>query len=116
MSDIEILQQLGLAIEEQQIIFYDNYTQEHKIDFDSLKEVTIEKAYTPIYSRLSYWFSFLAVVKNPFSVRRLFNVEDYRENYELELELNDGKVLSRIVKDINLHEVESFLDQINKAL
>lgn len=117
MDDQEILDYLGLEIEDQSINFYDSDMNMHRLNFSEIKEITIERAYTPIEKKLSFWLSIFIVRRNLWGVPiSNSNAKSYSDEYVLEIELNNGQVLSRNTKNIPLYKVEVFITEINSIL
>ena len=117
MNDYDILKNLGLAIEDNTLIFYDDDSAEHVIEFNTISDITFEKAYITSDRKLGFWLEKLFIVRSSFGIVKTgtFN-EDYRNNYELEIELDDGRVLSRKVKDVNVNECEQFISELNQLI
>lgn len=117
MNDYEILKYLGLEIRNQNVIFYDDESEEHVFDFSSIKDISIEEAYAPIDKKLSYWINKLFVIRK-FSgvIETKTDMEDYRDIYELEIELDNNQVISRKVKYANINELKEFVAEINRTI
>jgi len=117
LDDYEILKYLGLEIRDEHLIFFDDDSEEHVLEFSAIKSISIEQAFAPIETKVGFWF-------NKLFVQRKINgilvsdsdQEDYRDLYELEIELTDHRVLSRKVKDGDLVEIREFLAEINKLI
>ena len=117
IDDYEILKYLGLELKDHSIVFYDNESEEHLIELAEIKEITIEKAFSPIENKVGFWFDKLFITRRTLGVLDFkTNMEDYRDIYELEIELKNNQVLSRKVKGIELYEIEEFLYMINKKI
>lgn len=117
IDDYEILKYLGLELQDQSIVFYDNESEEHLIKLTEIKEITIEKAFTPIENKLGFWINKLFIFRHTFGVRdSKTDMEDYRDIYELEIELKNNQVLSRKVEGIELHKIEEFSHNINEII
>ena len=117
LDDNEILRYLGLELKGQSIIFYDNESEEHLLKLTEIKEISLEKAFIPVQNKVGYWFNKLFLTSHTLGVRDTKTyLEDYRDIYELEIELKNNLVLSRKVKGINLYEIEEFLLKINEII
>lgn len=117
LNDYEILKYLGLELQDQSIVFYDDDSEEHLIKLIDIKEVTIEKAFAPIEKKTGFWFEKLFVFRHKFGISDSKTyMEDYRNNYELEIELKNNQVLSRKVNGIELYEIEEFLESFNEII
>ena len=117
MDDYNILKYLGIELKDDSIIFYDDEPNEHLLKYNEIKEISIDKAYTTIANKLRFWIGKQVVISHKFGFPdSKNNTEDYRDNYELEIELNDHRVLSRKVSGIQLYEVEAFLNELNSKI
>lgn len=117
LNDYEILKYLGLELQDQSIVFYDDESEEHLIKLIDINEITIEEAFAPIEKRVGFWIDKLFVFRQKFGVPDSKTyMEDYRAIYELEIELKNNRVLSRKVKGIELNEIEEFLDNFSEII
>ncbi len=119
MDDYEILKYLGLEVRDQHIVFYDEEEEEYLLDFSSIKEISIEKAFTPIEKKVGFWAKLyidFGLKNSGFVNRDHKSVKAYWHDYEIEIELTDHRVLSRKVRDINLYEVKAFIEEINNLI
>ena len=117
MDDYDILKYLGLEIRDQAVIFYDNDSLEHILEFSEIKDISLDNASMPIENKLGFWIEKLFVQRRfgGFLSSRTYN-EDYRNVYELEIELIDNRVLSKKVRDANISECNEFIAEINKLI
>ncbi len=113
MTDYDILQYLGLEIRDDKVIFYDDCSNENIFGLGEIKDVLLENAYTTVSKKIIFWFEKI------FVQRRFMGVldsktytEDYRKVYELEIELSDGRVLSRKVRNADIMECKEFIDEL----
>lgn len=117
LSDYEILKYLGLELQDQSIVFYEDELEEHLIKLTDIKEITIEEAFIPIENKVGFWINKLFLVQQKFGIPDFkANMEDYQDIYELEIELKDNRVLSRKVKGIELYKIEEFLNKFNELI
>ena len=117
IDDYEILKNLGLELQDQSIIFYDDESKEHLIKLTEIKEITIEKAFTPIENKVGFWIDKLFVIRRTFGIPTFkTDMEDYRDIYELEIELKNNLVLSRKVKGLEFNDIEEFILEINNII
>ena len=117
MDDNDILKYLGLEIRDQAVIFFDDDSLEHILEFSEIKDISLENASMPIENKLGFWIEKLFVIRrfNGFLSSETYN-EDYRNVYELEIELIDNRVLSRKVRDANIFECKEFIAEINSLI
>ncbi|RKD89855.1 hypothetical protein [Mangrovibacterium diazotrophicum] len=117
LDDYDILKYLGLEIRDEHIIFFDDDSEEHVLEFSTIKSISFDKAYAPVETKVGFWFNKLFAQRevNGFVVPST-EMEDYRDIYELEIELTDHRVLSRKVKDGDIGEIREFLAEINKLI
>ena len=117
MNDYEILKHLGLEIRDQSVDFYDDDSIEHILKINEIKDISFEKAFIPIQNKLGFWIEKLFVQRGfwGFFNPQTYN-EDYRKIYELEIELNDHRVLSRKVKNPDVFECQEVIEGINKLI
>nr|WP_321454248.1 hypothetical protein [uncultured Carboxylicivirga sp.] len=117
MNDYEILKFLGLEIKEQHLIFYDDDSNENFIEFNDIDEIWIEEASEPIENKVRFWLEKFFVIRSIGGiVDTKSNTPDYRNIYELEIQLTDKRVLSRKIQDANIFECQELIKELNKAL
>nr|WP_319400536.1 hypothetical protein [uncultured Carboxylicivirga sp.] len=117
MNDYEILKFLGLEIKEQHLIFYDDDSNENIIEFNDIDEIWIEEASEPIENKVRFWLEKIFVIRSIGSIiDTKTNTPDYRNIYELEIQLTDKRVLSRKIQDANIFECQELIKELNKAI
>jgi hypothetical protein len=115
LNDYQILKDLGMVIEGQKLIFFDDDEQEYVFDFSDISRISYEQTYTPFYVKLSYWihkiFVSITIAGMPSSKSYL---EDFSQIYNLDIEMTNKQVISRTVKGIFPVELEELLMELNK--
>ncbi len=117
MTDYDILKYLGLDIRDDRIIFYDDYSNEYIFSFDEIEDITLDNAYIPIEKKLKFWFEKVCVQQSFMGIlNSKTETEDYRNIYELEIELTDNHVFSRKVINADINECKEFIKDISKLI
>jgi len=83
MKDYDVLKFLGLEIKDKTVIFYDDESDEHIIEFSEIKEISLDLAGVSVDKKFKFWFEKLFVVKSFGGILDTkTNSDDYRKNYE----------------------------------
>ena len=117
MTDYEILKFLGLDIRDQSIIFYDEDLNEHILEYNEIIDISIEQAYIPFEKKIGFWLEKLFLQRRYLGIFNSKPInEDYRNIYELEIELTNYRVLSRKVRNADIYECKEFISEINELI
>ncbi|TLX77025.1 hypothetical protein E9993_04905 [Labilibacter sediminis] len=117
MTDYDILKYLGLDISDQKVIFYDDKSNNYILELNEIKDISLDNAYIPLEKKLGFWFEKLFVQRSFMGIldSKTYN-DDYRNIYDLEIELIDNRVLSRKVIDADITECKEFISEISKLI
>ena len=117
MNDYDILKYLGLEIRDEAVVFYDDDSNEHILQFNEIKDISFDNACLPVEKKLGFWLEKLFVVRNFIGLVNTNTLnEDYRHIYELEIELVNNRVLSRKVRGAYIYDCKEFISEINKLI
>ncbi len=119
-DEVQILKNLGLEIKDDYLDFYDDDENLHQIKFKDIHEISLQKEYTPISKKLSYWLerSFITIKINEVIQPTNLN-KDYNQNYELEIDLKSGELLSRKIinlDNLDITEAQDFIENLNSYI
>lgn len=113
----QALADAGLKLHSESLEFEDGESTVHEFKFKEINEVSVFKPHIQLVDKLLFWLAKLTVRRTVLGVvQPKVHLDDYREKFELEIELRDGRYFNRRIGKFEFLMLEEWVADFNAVI